>query len=235
MSGVGNMLVKTENLTMHYPPTRERDACQALSDASIDIKAGETVGLLGESGSGKSTLGALVAGLRGQTSGSIFYNNVLISYPFPRYMRKDIQILFQHPEVSFNPRLTLEKSLREPFRFMKKTYSPDELLERLSKFGLGREHLSRYPAELSGGELQRAALLRILILEPKLIVLDEPTSMLDVITQAQIMRFLSNLQETVGLSFLLITHNELLCRVCSHRIYRISNGKLQRELNETMA
>lgn len=189
------------------------------------LKAGETVGLFGESGSGKSTLGLMVAGLLRPTSGQILLDGQEIGMPYRGDVRRAVQILFQHPETSFNPALTLIKSMIEPYQIYALPYTYAEMLEDLRNYGLYEEHLYRTPAQLSGGELQRAALARILKIQPKVIVLDEPTSMLDVITQAQMMALLKDYQSRNGTAYLLISHDRMLCEQCCERLYHVCNGR----------
>lgn len=198
----------------------------AVRDAFIRIEPGETVGLWGASGSGKSTLARLICGLDKPTSGTVLFDGRQIRYPFDRQWYRHVQIIFQHPEVSFNPRLTLERSLMEPYRNHRIPVCRDDLLERMRPLGLYAEHLGRYPAELSGGELQRAAILRALTLNPSFIILDEPTSMLDSISQAQIMNLLMRIQAENGTSFLLISHARKVIQALSRRIYRVENGNV---------
>ena len=139
-----------------------------------------------------------------------------------------MQILFQHPEVSFNPRLTLVQNLREPYILRHLPFDRELLCEMLRDFGLYEEHLNRYPRELSGGELQRAALARILVLEPRFIVLDEPTSMLDSISQAQIIGMLRRLQEERSITYFFISHNAALADFFCDEVYCMEDGKLHR-------
>lgn len=204
----------------------KRHRVTAVDHASFSLHAGETVGILGESGSGKSTLGQIIVGQRKPDEGEILYQGTRIAYPFRGTARREIQILFQHPEVSFNPRLRLESSLKEPYQLCGEKYSRNALLRDLEKFGLYEEHLGREPGALSGGELQRAALARILTVHPKLIVLDEPTSMLDVISQAQVIEILRGIQRKRNTAYLFITHNLPLCKAFSDRIYLMRNGIL---------
>lgn len=204
--------------------TEERTVC-AVRDASLVFPEGKTVGVLGASGSGKSTLGQIVAGLQCPDAGTIRVDGQVAAYPYRGRLRQKIQILFQHPEVSFNPRLTLLQSLREPYLLRRLPFDRSELRSRLERFGLYEEHLDRYPHELSGGELQRAALTRILVLEPDFIVLDEPTSMLDSISQAQIIRMLRELQRQQRLTYLFITHNAALAERCCDEVYHMTDGK----------
>ena len=138
--------------------------------------------------------------------------------------RRSVQILFQHPEVSFDPRMTLEDSMREPYHFYNIPFRPAEHKAWLARFGIYPEHMNRYPAELSGGELQRMALARAMLLSPQLLILDEPTSMLDVISQAQIIALLRTLQAEQGLGFLFISHDIELSRMVCERIHHLENG-----------
>ena len=197
-----------------------------VENISLAIDRGETIALFGDSGSGKSTIGQIAAGLLSPTKGQVYFDGAPLHYPYRGEARRRIQLLFQHPEVSFNPRMRLSESLREPDRFLHKPYQEDALLRHLEDYGIYREHLCRYPAELSGGELQRMALARILLVEPDLIVLDEPTSMLDVISQAQMIRLLRQVQEERGLGYLFISHDIELCRRFATRIFRLEDGHL---------
>ncbi len=202
---------------------------EVLTDVSFTVGTGETIGILGPSGSGKSTIGQLVAGLIRADSGTIRYRDEELHYPLHGHLRKEIQILFQHPEVSFNPKYRLEQGFQEVCRHYGLKMSRQELQDYLSDFGLYREHLDRYPSQLSGGELQRAMIARIMLLDPKLIVLDEPTSMLDTISQAQVLRMLEALQRQRQVSYLYITHNRCLAEHLCRRIYYLDGGQLQEE------
>ena len=224
------MRMRLEQLTKIYK-SRNGGGAQfyAVQNANVTLEAGETVGLFGDSGSGKSTLGMMAAGLLKPTSGSIFYEDQLCAFPYRGTLRGNIQILFQHPEVSFNPALPLIKSMTEPYTLYNLPYSKQILVENVERFGLHEEHLHRCPGELSGGELQRAALARLLVLRPAVLVLDEPTSMLDVITQAQMIGMLRDYQKETGASYLFITHNRSLCdRVCD-RVYDVEQGNITLE------
>ena len=221
------MLIKADHITKKYKSrTGDKKPFYALKSVSLEIGQGQTIGLLGESGSGKSTLGQIVAGLTHADGGEIYYHDKKVIFPLKGEQRKKIQILFQHPEVSFNPMLPLKKSMEEPYHVCKKECSRQILIEDIEKFGLHEEHLERRPMELSGGELQRAALARILVMEPEIIVLDEPTSMLDVITQAQIIQFLKKYQQQYNTSYLFITHDKILARQICDQIYEIYAGKM---------
>lgn len=225
------MRIRTENLCKAYKSrTDASKSFFAAKDVNITLAEGETVGLFGDSGSGKSTLGQMLSGLLKPTSGKIFFEEQEIRYPFRGEARRNIQILFQHPEISFNPALPLIKSLVEPYLLYNIPYSPQILIENVEKFGLHEEHLYRKPAELSGGELQRAALSRLLVMQPKVIVLDEPTSMLDVITQAQMVQMLQEYQKNTNASYIFITHNRSLCDMVCDRVYTVESGIVKPEV-----
>ena len=216
------MLMETRKLSKRYT---DNGGVIAVDGADITLDAGETVGLFGRSGSGKTTLGMMVAGLLRPTSGEIRFHDAPIAMNYRGKTRQSIQILFQHPETSFNPELILLKSMTEPYKRYGIPYRYEEMLEYLKRFGIYEEHLMRRPAELSGGELQRASLARILLLKPEVIVLDEPTSMLDVITQVQVINILKEYQRETGAGFLLVSHNRALCDQVCDRIYAVDKGR----------
>ena len=201
----------------------------AVVEASIVIHQGETVGLLGNSGSGKTTLGQMLAGLQKPTKGTIIVDEENMVFPYRGENRRRIQLLFQQPEVAFDPCRTLRYSMREVYGIAGIPYSQELLQTYLARYGLYEEHLDRYPSELSGGELQRAALARILLLKPELIILDEPTSMLDSISQAQIIRLLQKTQKECGTSYLFISHNQALTKQFCHRVYFMENGIIKED------
>ena len=219
------MLIKATGIYKSFGSLRE-GRVSVIENGDIAIDAGETVGLVGESGSGKTTMGRILAGLIRADSGLVEYDGTPLRFPFQRGIRRSIQILFQQPEVSFNPRLPLVTSLTEPYRLLGKRVDRRALLKDIGRFGLYEEHLDRFPAELSGGELQRAALARILVFQPRFIVLDEPTSMLDAISQVHLIELLMREQRENGTAFLFITHNmELAKRIC-HRIDAMENRRI---------
>jgi peptide/nickel transport system ATP-binding protein len=226
------MLISGENLSFSY--RNGSTVNHVLDGVSLSIGHGETVGLLGKSGCGKSTFGQVLCGLRKPSSGAIVYNGKQLAYPLKRRVRQEIQVLFQHPENSFNPRIHIYSSLKEIYKLYGLPFSDKILYEMLAPFGIYEEHMHRFPIQLSGGELQRIAIARVLLARPKLIVLDEPTSMLDSISQAQIIHMLMNLQRDLGISYLFITHSEPLCEHASHRIFTIVDKKIieRREPND---
>ena len=218
-------IMEAVSLTKHFR-SADKTWFTAVDGASISLQKGKTLGLLGQSGSGKSTLGQMMVGLLKPDSGELFFHGKLLSYPIRGQVRRRIQILFQHPEVSFNPQLTLRQSLVEPFKLMGKPFDDGAILSVIEPFGLHAEHLDRYPGELSGGELQRAALARVTVLEPEMILLDEPTSMLDVITQAQMIDFLRRYQQQHQTAYLFITHSTALAEQFCDEIVKMEDGRL---------
>ena len=225
------MLIRAENISHTYHNHNfgfESRDHEVLNNVDFELERGEIVGLLGPSGSGKSTLGQILTGLHRPSSGKLYYNDKPLTFPFMGEPRRKIQVLFQHPEAVFNPRLTIRESLKEVYSLCKLEFSQQILTSMLEPFGIYPGQLDRLPAQLSGGELQRIALARVLLLEPDFIVLDEPTSMLDVISQAQIMRMLLELREKLGIAYLFITHDTPLCSLVSDRIMRIEDGNLTR-------
>lgn len=223
-------IMEAVSLTKHFR-SADKTWFTAVDGASISLQKGKTLGLLGQSGSGKSTLGQMMVGLLKPDSGELFFHGKLLSYPIRGQVRRRIQILFQHPEVSFNPQLTLRQSLVEPFKLMGKPFDDGAILSVIEPFGLHAEHLARYPGELSGGELQRAALARVTVLEPEMILLDEPTSMLDVITQAQMIDFLRRYQQQHQTAYLFITHSTALAEQFCDEIVKMEDGHLLKERN----
>ena len=223
-------IMEAVSLTKHFR-SADKTWFTAVDGASISLQKGKTLGLLGQSGSGKSTLGQMMVGLLKPDSGELFFHGKLLSYPIRGQVRRRIQILFQHPEVSFNPQLTLRQSLVEPFKLMGKPFDDGAILSVIEPFGLHAEHLARYPGELSGGELQRAALARVTVLEPEMILLDEPTSMLDVITQAQMIDFLRRYQQQHQTAYLFITHSTALAEQFCDEIVNMEDGHLLKERN----
>ena len=218
-------IMEAVSLTKHFR-SADKTWFTAVDGASISLQKGKTLGLLGQSGSGKSTLGQMMVGLLKPDSGELFFHGKLLSYPIQGQARRRIQILFQHPEVSFNPQLTLRQSLVEPFKLMGEPFDDGAILSVIEPFGLHAEHLARYPGELSGGELQRAALARVTVLEPEMILLDEPTSMLDVITQAQMIDFLRRYQQQHQTAYLFITHSTALAEQFCDEIMNMEDGRL---------
>ena len=231
------MLLEASNLVRDFPVrggilNRNVAKVHAVSDVSLHVARGETLGVVGESGCGKSTLARLLLNLIPVTSGSVRFDGDVISSLPKRQMRsrrKDLQIVFQDPYASLNPRMPIGEILAEPFMVhgvssMREASSlVGELLETV---GLSPEHRSRYPHEFSGGQRQRVGLARAMALNPKLIVLDEPVSALDVSIQAGIVNLLMDLQQARGLSYVLIAHDLSVVRHISDRVAVMYLGRI---------
>ncbi|MEG2286013.1 MAG: ATP-binding cassette domain-containing protein, partial [Eubacterium sp.] len=174
------MGLKIEHVSHRYPGQEK----EVLNDISMSLEEHQIMGLLGTSGSGKSTLGQIVAGLIRPMKGQVLYRGeVFKPLPQKEKKRRRIQMIFQHPEVSFNPKRSIASSMAEVYKLCGKVYSARVLHEMVEQFGIYPEQLKRLPAQLSGGELQRLAIARALLPEPDILILDEATSMLDVISQ----------------------------------------------------
>lgn len=197
-----------------------------IMKSSLSIDTNEIVGLIGVSGSGKSTIANILCGLIRPSSGSIEFENKEISMPFDMYSRRQIQIVFQHPETVLDPKMKLGKSMCEPYDIYHIPFNKEMMLDNLRQYGLYEEHLARYPNQLSGGEIQRACLARVLIQHPKLVILDEATSMLDLISQAQMIKLLREYKAKNRTSYLFITHDELLAEKFCSRIYQIKDKNI---------
>jgi oligopeptide/dipeptide ABC transporter ATP-binding protein len=228
-------LLRVENLTKHFP-AREgllgRAAVHAVDEVSFDIREGETFGLVGESGSGKTTLGRCILRLVRPTSGRIRFDGEDVTGLKGRNLRRfrlRIQAVFQNPMGSLNPRMRAGSVLVEPLRVhggLTSEEADSRVAELLERVGLHREVKDKYPHELSGGQCQRLAIARALAVEPRFLVLDEPTSSLDVSVQAQIVNLLKELQRDLGLTYLFITHDLSLVSYLADRVGVMYLGKL---------
>jgi oligopeptide/dipeptide ABC transporter ATP-binding protein len=240
-----NPLVETRGLTKHFRGrrsllTRERKSVRAVDGVNLSIRERETLGVVGESGCGKTTLGRVILRLVEPTTGQVLFEGQDIAPLGPREMRsqrRHMQMVFQSPYDSFNPRFSVLNSISEPLR-THTSLRGDDLVSRarelLEQTGMPGEILYRYPHEFSGGQLQRIAMARALALNPKFIVLDEPTSALDVSVQAQIINLLQELQRELKLTYMFITHDLSVVQHISDRIAVMYLGKVV-ELSTTEA
>ena len=231
-------LLEIRNLTKIFPLGESvfgggaKGEVRAVDNVSFDIEQGETLGLVGESGSGKSTLGRLILRLIEPTSGSILYQGkdlLAAGRSEMRRMRRDMQIIFQDPFGSLDPRMRVEETIAEPLVIHEAQSAGgrrSRVIELLRAVGLDESILRRYPHEFSGGQRQRIVIARALALRPKFIVADEPVSALDVSVGAQIVNLLAQLQREFGLTYLFISHSMPVVRYLSTRIAVMYRGKL---------
>ena len=205
----------------------------AVDGVDIEIKEGETLALIGESGSGKSTLGRMLLMLTEPTKGEVIFegkNLTKMKKSDLRKIRRKMQLIPQYPDTALDPRWTIYESIAEPLRIHKIADNEyDKIKELIEIVGLKEDHLNRFPHELSGGELQRAVIARAMALNPKFIVCDEPTSMLDVSVQASILNLLMELQKEKNLSYLFITHDLEVANIMGHRMAVMYAGQIVEE------
>ena len=225
-----SILLEAEHLTKIFTQ-RGKDPFKAVDDVSFVLKEGESLGIVGESGSGKSTLAKMLTRLIDITEGTLKFNGNDITRLKQSQLREvygNIQMIFQNPVGSFNPRRTLGDGIGESLRNrgMKKTETEKRVAELLEQCGLDREYAKRYPHEVSGGQCQRAAIARALAVNPRVLICDEATSALDVTIQKQIMELLQELKEKQGLSFIFICHNLALVQMFCDRVLVLYEGKV---------
>ena len=226
-------LLKVEGLKQHFPVSR-KFSVKAVNGVSFEIYPGETYGLVGESGSGKTTIGRSVIRLYDPTAGSITFEGKEISGSLDKdtraMLRRDMQMIFQDPMSSLNPRKKVGDIIGEGLDIHKRFSSAEERREAvgamLKKVGLSPAHAERYPHQFSGGQRQRVGIARALIMNPKLIIADECISALDVSIQAQILNLLMDLQETRGLTYLFITHDMSVVKHISNQICVMYLGQM---------
>ena len=232
-------LVQVRNLKKHFPINsglivqRQVGAVKAVDDVSFDVYTGETLGLVGESGCGKSTTGRTVLQLYKATSGSITFEGQELTTMKPddlRKMRRRMQMIFQDPFASLNPRMSVGNIIAEPLRVHKVYENKQEMLEYvedlMQKVGLNPYYVNRYPHEFSGGQRQRIGIARALALKPSFIVADEPISALDVSIQAQVVNLLEDLQSEFNLTYLFIAHDLSMVRHICDRVAVMYLGKI---------
>ncbi len=234
----GPPLLEVRHLRVHFGSGRRwlwssGEVVRAVDGVSFSIQAGETFGLVGESGCGKSTLARAIVGLVPLTSGQVFLegqpvqpHRVRGNHP----LRRTVQMVFQDPYASLNPRMTVLRTLCEPMELLESPASPHEqhllAVKLLRMVGLDPRYLNRYPHEFSGGQRQRIGIARALAARPKLLLCDEPVSALDVSIQAQVVNLLRELQQQLGLALLFIAHDLAVVRHISHRVGVMYLGRL---------
>ncbi|MBD8842058.1 ABC transporter ATP-binding protein [Paenibacillus sp. CFBP 13594] len=210
-------LLEVEGLKIHFPIRggllkREIGSVKAVDDVSFSIEEGQTYGLVGESGSGKTTTGRAIIGLNHVTDGKILFNgkNLATERRKNRQLQRDVQMIFQDPYSSLNPKKRVIDIIAEPFRNYERLTATEEkrqVRELLEKVGLSPESIYKYPHEFSGGQRQRIGIARAIALKPKLIIADEPVSALDVSVQAQVLNFMQEIQKELNLTYLFISHD----------------------------
>ncbi|MEU6229812.1 dipeptide ABC transporter ATP-binding protein [Streptomyces sp. NPDC047042] len=231
------VLLKVEGLVKHFPIKkgilqRQVAAVKAVDGIDFEVRKGETLGVVGESGCGKSTMGRVITRLQEPTGGSIHFEGqdiTRLNAAGMRPLRRDIQMIFQDPYGSLNPRHTIGSIVSAPFRLQ--GVEPEggvkkEVQRLLELVGLSPEHFNRYPHEFSGGQRQRIGIARALALKPKLVVADEPVSALDVSIQAQVVNLMDDLQQELGLTYVIIAHDLSVVRHVSDRIAVMYLGKI---------
>jgi oligopeptide transport system ATP-binding protein len=226
-------LVEVSNLKQYFPikvGMLKKVPLKAVDGVSFAIKPGETLGLVGESGCGKTTAGRSLIRLYTPTDGDVFFNGERVSEKNIGYMRKDMQMVFQDPYSSLNPRMTVEDIIGEPLDVHKMYHSKgerrDRILELMELVGLNAEHATRYAHEFSGGQRQRIGIARALATKPKFIVCDEAVSALDVSIQAQVINMFDELQKKLGVAYLFIAHDLLVVHHISDRIAVMYLGRI---------
>lgn len=230
-------LLLAKGLKKYFPVTRgvlsrQADYVRAVDGVDLELKRRETLSLVGESGCGKTTLARLIAALLPKDQGQILYSQMdldRLSRKEIRHLRRRIQLIFQDPYASLNPRMPVGEIVREPLVIHKignRTQQQGHVANLLEKVGLQPDHMKRYPHEFSGGQRQRIAIARALATMPELIIADEPISALDVSIQAQIINLLQDLQEQLDLAYIIITHDLRIVGQISHRVAVMYLGKI---------
>jgi oligopeptide/dipeptide ABC transporter ATP-binding protein len=236
-------LVEVRQLHMHFALPNpifgrlrriERNTLRAVDGVDLDVRRGESLGLVGESGCGKSTLGRCIIGLYEPTAGAIILEGRQLVGSRTQSDRRRIQMVFQDPYASLNPRMTVRQTLTELLRVQRVVPKPAidaRCRELLRLVGLGQDALDAYPRQFSGGQRQRISIARALALEPDVLIADEPVSALDVSVQATVLNLLGELRNTLGLSILLIAHNMSVVRQFCDRVAVMYLGRIVEEAN----
>lgn len=223
-------MLKAENISKSFIDRSSGKSFRLLQDVSLEIAPGEAVALMGGSGSGKSTLARLLLRLLPCDAGKIYFRGTEITKLSGKELagfRRSVQFISQRPESFLDPRKTLGYSLREALEVFSLPYAEEQALEMLDLVKLNAKLLERYPHQVSGGEIQRICLVRALLLEPELLILDEPTSMLDISVQAQILHLLKDIRAQKQIAYLFISHDRLISEWLCDRVVRIEQGLIR--------
>lgn len=223
-------MLKAENISKSFIDRSSGKSFRLLQDVLLEIAPGEAVALMGGSGSGKSTLARLLLRLLPCDTGKIYFRGTDISKLAGKELagfRRSVQFISQRPESFLDPRKTLSYSLREALEVFSLPYAEEQALEMLDLVKLNAKLLERYPHQVSGGEIQRICLVRALLLEPELLILDEPTSMLDISVQAQILHLLKDIRAQKQIAYLFISHDRLISEWLCDRVVRIEQGLIR--------
>lgn len=226
-------LIEVKNLNVEFYSNKDHQTIKAVDNVSLNIPKGKTLGLVGESGCGKTTTGRAILQLVRPKSGDVLYDNHNLCHLTSKAMlpfRKKLQIIFQDPYASLNPRMTIEQALSEPMKFHNRSLSRSDIREKvvslLEEVGLGADFLMRYPHEFSGGQRQRICVARALVVEPEFIVCDEAVSAMDVSIQAQVLNLLNQLQESRNLTYLFISHDLSVVKYISDYVVVMQSGRI---------
>ena len=226
-------ILEVRDLKQHFPVRTGwfgTTPLKAVDGVSFGIRPGETLGLVGESGCGKTTVGRTILHLYKPTSGEVIYNGTPLTPANIDQYRKEIQIVFQDPYSSLNPRMTVADIVGEPLDihhlYKNKKERDEKIAELLTLVGLNSDHARRYAHEFSGGQRQRIGIARALAVNPRFIICDEPVSALDVSIQAQIINTFEDLQKKLGIAYLFIAHDLLVVQHISHRIAVMYLGRI---------
>ena len=223
-------MLKAENISKSFIDRSSGKSFRLLQDVSLEIAPGEAVALMGGSGSGKSTLARLLLRLLPCDTGKIYFRGTDITKLAGKELagfRRSVQFISQRPESFLDPRKTLSYSLREALEVFSLPYAEEQALAMLDLVKLNAKLLERYPHQVSGGEIQRICLVRALLLEPELLILDEPTSMLDISVQAQILHLLKDIRAQKQIAYLFISHDRLISEWLCDRVVRIEQGLIR--------
>lgn len=228
------ILLELRHLKKFFPVTKgifkkSKGVVKAVNDVNLTICKGETLGLIGESGCGKSTLARVIMGLTAPTDGVILYQNQPVDRKHMTQFRRKVQMIFQDPYSSLDPRMTIGNIIEEPLRIHTKLSKAEKnaaVLPLLEKVSIAEDSLKKYPHEFSGGQQQRIGIARALVLTPELMICDEPVSALDVSVQAQILNLFKKLQKEYGLTYLFVSHDMSVIRHVSDRIAVMYLGRI---------